>query len=404
MAVKYVTQPAFSVKLRNAVYNHFIDLDPTVGEATSLARSSQQIRAEFGSLCLASGHVEIPTEHVKSFLHVFFPHHFDSDPRFIPSNIDLSFVWLKSQDWLIGLHRLITIMHQYSLLKISWFRDITRIISTLESMNNRKLAKITSVETELRNTFYHHFIDLSPSTSDAASLACVNQQVHAEFTTLSLSRLYQGTTGVSFEHLPFFLHFFFTQYPNAVPKNVLYKFKVGLGKQGPRSIDCPTAPCWSLDLLKVVSVMRKYPLIKVVWDLSAGMNRYPVLSFDDTDIAYAVTNLRGMSARNFSKLSSIKLTLSESFKYERSFQPLRDQGWLVLNASLSIKSKKGMAGGSFDDFDTKCGGIDVELALKDSGDSEEERSDGEEHVSDDGPDDPESVDRTMPDLGDLTIF
>jgi len=151
---------------------------------------------------------------------------------------------------------------------------------------------ITNTRTELRNTFYHHFIDLSPSTNDAANLACVNQQVHAEFTTLYLSRLYQGTTGVPFEHIPFFLHFFFVQYPDAAPKNVRYKFNVGLGNPGPKSIDGDLASCWSLDLLKVVSVMRKYPLIEVVWDLGAGMGRYSAVSFDDTDIAYAVIELR----------------------------------------------------------------------------------------------------------------
>jgi len=38
--------------------------------------------------------------------------------------------------------------------------------------------------------------------------------------------------------------------------------------------------------------MRKYPLIEVVWDLGAGMGRYSAVSFDDTDIAYAVIELR----------------------------------------------------------------------------------------------------------------
>ncbi|KAI4614866.1 hypothetical protein J4E80_006370 [Alternaria sp. BMP 0032] len=135
-----------TTELRNAVYNHFIDLDPTVGEATALAHSSQQIRAEFGSLCLASGHVAIPTEHVKSFIHVFFPRHLKSRPRITPSTIDLSFDWVKSQDWLTGLQKLVTTMHRYSLLKISWFQDITMIISILESTDSREFETITSVE------------------------------------------------------------------------------------------------------------------------------------------------------------------------------------------------------------------------------------------------------------------
>ncbi|KAI4695620.1 hypothetical protein J4E81_005946 [Alternaria sp. BMP 2799] len=149
MAVKYVTQPACPVKLRNAVYNHFIDLDPTVGEATALARSSQQIRAEFGSLCLASGKVAIPAEHVEKFLHVFFPQHFDSKPQVIISTTDLSFDWLESRNWLSGLLKLVTIMHRYSRLKISWFKDITTIISILESMDIRKLKKMISVEYDI---------------------------------------------------------------------------------------------------------------------------------------------------------------------------------------------------------------------------------------------------------------
>ncbi|KAI4917475.1 hypothetical protein J4E85_009994 [Alternaria conjuncta] len=257
---------------------------------------------------------------------------------------------------------------------------------------------------ELRNTFYHHFIDLSPSTSDAANLACVNQQVHAEFTTLYLSRRYQGTTGLPFEHVPFFLHFFFVRYPDAAPKTVVYKFKVGLGNPTPKSIDFDTAPCWSLDLLKVVSVMRKYPLIKVVWDLGAGMGRYSAVSFDDTDIVYAVRNLRSMSSRHFSKLSSIRLTLSESPKELHNFQPFRVVTGPSLDASLSIKSKKGVTEDFFDKFDTNCGGINVELALEDSTDSNEESSDGEEDIPVDGHEDSESEDQVLPDLGDLILF
>jgi len=262
---------------------------------------------------------------------------------------------------------------------------------------------LTNTTTELRNTFYHHFIDLSPSTSDAANLACVNQQVHAEFTTLYLSRLYQGTTGIPFEHVPFFLHFF-VQYPDAATKTVLYKFNVGLGNPVPKSIDLNRAPCWSLDLLKVVSVMREYPLIEVVWDLGAGLGPCWAVSFDDTDVAHAIANLRCMSARHFSKLSSIRLTLSESPKGLHSFQPFRVVTGPALNASLMIELKKGVTDDFLDDFDTNCGGIDVEVVLEDSVDSDDESSDGEEDVSDDGPDDSESQDRTMPDLGDLIIF
>jgi len=263
---------------------------------------------------------------------------------------------------------------------------------------------LTYTRTELRNTFYHHFIDLSPSTSDAANLACVNQQVHAEFTTLFLIRVYQGTTGVPFEHVPFFLHFFFVQYPDMAPKTVLYKFNVGLGNPGPKGIDLDLAPCWSLDLLKVVSVMRKYPLIRVVWDLGAGMGRYSAVSFDDTDIAYAVTNLRCMSARNFSTLSSIRLTLSESPRELHSFQPFRVRTTLALDAGHSINLKKGVTEFCFEDIDTNRGGIDVEFALENSMNSDEENSDGEEDGPVDGHEDLDSEDRVMTDLGDLIIF
>ena len=263
---------------------------------------------------------------------------------------------------------------------------------------------LTNARTELRNTFYHHFIDLSPSTSDAANLACVNPQVHAEFTTLYLSRVYQGTTGVPFEHVPFFLHFFFAQYPDAVPKNVLYKFNVSLGNAGPKGVDLDLAPCWSMDLLKVVSVMRKYPLIEVVWDLGAGMGRYSAVSFDDTDIAHAVTNLRRMSAENFSKLSFVRLTLSESPKELHSFQPFRVVTGPALDASLMIEVKKGVTDEFLDYFDTNCGGIDVEVVLEDSVDSDDESSDGEEDDLVDGHEDSESEDQVLPDLGDLIIF
>ena len=150
--------------------------------------------------------------------------------------------------------------------------------------------------------------------------------------------------------------------------------------------------------------MRKYPLIEVVWDLSAGMERYSAVSFDDTDIAYTVIDLRYLNAQHFSKLSSIRLTLSESLKDLHSFQPFRVGTVVVLDASLSIKSKKGVTEDFFDDFDTNCGGIDIELALENSTDSDEESSDGEEDDPVDGHEDSESEDQVLPDLGDLIIF
>lgn len=112
-------------------------------------RSSQQIHAEFGSLCLASGKVAIPTELVDSFLDVFFPHSFGSGPRVISSSTDLTSDWLESQNWSSGLLKLVTIMHRHSLLRISWFKDITTIISILEGMNFRKFKSITSIEYDI---------------------------------------------------------------------------------------------------------------------------------------------------------------------------------------------------------------------------------------------------------------
>ncbi|KAI4638012.1 hypothetical protein J4E93_010480 [Alternaria ventricosa] len=501
-----------SGELRNAVYNHFIELDPTVGEATTLAHSSQQIRAEFGSLCLALGNFAIPEEHVDSFLDVFFPHGFECRRQYVHLRFDLSLNPSDSPDWSIDLLKLVSIMHHnYGLLlKISWFKDITTAISVLKNMDVQKLEKVRSVAFEmcglpldhpmsflprlgaflfvtmkafateeefhglgldhldgfinvrstweyfpfedtetsenedgdkdgdedgsddeeetsddgnddedggedtqetcedavekLRNTFYHHFIDLWPSTSDAANLACVNQQVHAEFTTLYLSRFYQGATGVPFEHVPFFLHFFFAQYPDAVPKNVLYKFNVGLGSPTPKSIDLDASPCWSLDLLKVVSVMREYPLIEVVWDLGAGMGRYSAVSFDDKDIAYAVTNLRCLDAQHYNQLSSVRLTLSESPRELHSFQPFQVGTTLALDARLWIELKNGVTEFCFEDIDTNCGGINVGFGSENSMDSDEQSSDGEEDDLVDGHEDSEGEDQVLPDLGDLIIF
>lgn len=108
-------------------------------------------------------------------------------------------------------------------------------------------------------------MNLRPLTGDAASVPCINQQIHAEFLTLYLHRMFENELGVLFGHVHEFLHSFFVAYPDSAPKDVPYKFAVGLGAS--KSDIEGVTPAWSLDLLKVVSAMRHYPLINVVWKL-----------------------------------------------------------------------------------------------------------------------------------------
>ncbi|KAI4917476.1 hypothetical protein J4E85_009995 [Alternaria conjuncta] len=189
-----------SGELRNAVYNHFIDLDPTVGEATALVRASQQIHTEFGSLCLASENFAIPEEHVNKFLHAFFPHSLNSRLQYVRRRFDLSLDPFDSEEWLGNLLQLVSIMHQQHRLrlKISRFREITTIISVFKNMDVRKLEKVRSVSFEMRTVPLDHPMSFLPRL---AAFVWVNMEAFAtEEDPYELGLNYEyGSINVRFE-------------------------------------------------------------------------------------------------------------------------------------------------------------------------------------------------------------
>jgi len=169
-------------------------------------RSSQQIRAEFGSLCLASGHVAIPTEHINKFLHAFFPRSLDPRLQFVRFRFDLSLNPLGSSDWSSDLLKIISIMHHNHrlLLKISWFKDITTIISVLESMDVRKLEKVRSVAFETCTVPSDHPISFLPRLNAFLSVTMKAFATEEESYELGLDH-FDGFINVRFdwEYFPF---------------------------------------------------------------------------------------------------------------------------------------------------------------------------------------------------------
>ncbi|KAI4947680.1 hypothetical protein J4E91_006502 [Alternaria rosae] len=209
---------------------------------------------------------------------------------------------------------------------------------------------------KLRNKIYEHFINLRPLTGDAASVACINQQFHAEFLTLYLHRMFENGVGVSFGHVHKFLHTFFVAYPDSAPKDVPYKFAVGLGAS--KSDIEGVTPAWSLDLLKVVSVMRRYPLINVIWKLVDDCKE---AAFQDIEVAYTVAALKEMSANRFEVLESAHLRLYDHELYKTI--PFAE---IEVEACLSLLLKKGATKQGVKSLEASRfrygrGGIEVEI-------------------------------------------
>ena len=281
----------------------------------------------------------------------------------------------------------------------------------------------------MRNTVYQHFIDYlrhqpeprvccnscslrrsrtisewtTPECSDgkASDLASVHQQIHAEFMTLYLHQAYKGGHRFLFNNLYYFLDLFFGRYPNSALRDVIYKFEVRFGtarnyQEGLKPAD------WSLDLLEVVSIMRRSPLISIAWNL---VDNFKEANLDDSGIAYAVSALKDMDVQLFEKLDSAKLALNNSFEPDG-----RQFGRSGVEAHLSPTLKEGATKKDVRAlqallYPTRCSGIEVEIRLRfdargirsdwgsypeeDCSSNEEDDSDGGEQVSDNGKDDPE---------------
>ncbi|KAI4695619.1 hypothetical protein J4E81_005945 [Alternaria sp. BMP 2799] len=227
---------------------------------------------------------------------------------------------------------------------------------------------------ELRNTVYQHFIDdldfqpetrlgcrpsqrrtpFGSSDNKASILASVHQQIHAEFMTLYLHQVYQGGRRLLFNNVHYFLDLFFGQYPNSALKEVTYKFEIRLGtaRHDPEGLMTD----WALDLLKVVSIMRRYPLISIAWNL---VDNFKEAMFDDSGVSYAVSALKDTDVQLLEKLDYVELALNNFFEPDQF-------GRVGVEAHLRLKFKKGATKQDVNSimsllYPTRCRGIEVEI-------------------------------------------
>ncbi|KAI4708278.1 hypothetical protein J4E89_006900 [Alternaria sp. Ai002NY15] len=241
------------------------------------------------------------------------------------------------------------------------------------------------------------------SDSKASDLASVHQQIHAEFMTLYLHQAYKGGRLLLLNNLYYFLDLFFGRYPNSALRDVTYKFEVRLGtaqhdREGLRAD-------WSLDLLEVVSIMRRYPLISIAWNL---VDSRKIATFDDSGVVYAVSALKEMDVQLFGKLSSVMLYLNNSIEPSQF-------GRTEVQADMPCVLKRGTTKQDVNRiksllYPSQCRGIEVEIRFEGSFrgwsdwesypeedwySNEEDGSDSAEKVSDNGEDSPESRDQIL---------
>ena len=289
----------------------------------------------------------------------------------------------------------------------------------------------------MRNTVYQHFIDdlkdepdsLPPgstlsqrrrlsqfgwSDGHALNLASVHRQIHAEFMTLYLHKVYHGGSRLSFDKVYCFLDLFFGQYPDSGLKEVSYQFEVRMGAAGDywnrRSSSSSSAgdyleADWSLDLLEVVSIMRHHPLISIAWNL---VDSFKEATFDDSGVVYAVSALKDMDVQLFGKLKSIMLYLNKSIE-PNQFGRAEIEAVMpcVLNRGATkqdVNSIKSLL------YPTRCRGIEVEISWEGSfrdwsdwesypeddwSSDEEDDSHSTKKGADNGEDGPESRDQIL---------
>jgi hypothetical protein len=103
-------------ELRNAIYEHLIDLEPSFDEAANLLWVNRQIRYEFGSLYLTQGNAMVPFNYLDSFLRVFFlsPANLVSKDVACKVCAELSSIGYA---YSLDLLEVVSVMRQYPLLK-----------------------------------------------------------------------------------------------------------------------------------------------------------------------------------------------------------------------------------------------------------------------------------------------
>jgi hypothetical protein len=87
---------------------------------------------------------------------------------------------------------------------------------------------------------------------EAANLACIHKQIHSEFGMLFILR---GNLRLKLEDLYKGLHHFFVRYPSSALEDLHCVIDVV----------APFFPSHSINVLAVVSVLHRYPLLRIVW-------------------------------------------------------------------------------------------------------------------------------------------
>ncbi|KAI4708281.1 hypothetical protein J4E89_006903 [Alternaria sp. Ai002NY15] len=118
------------MKLRNTVYNYFIDLGPSLCQNAQLLQVNRQIRSEFGSLYLNEGNATVPFDRLIPFLrYTFHPIASQKPIDFTCSfRVELSWsaaVWHESR-WILDLREVVSVMREHPLLNIEWDLNAAR--------------------------------------------------------------------------------------------------------------------------------------------------------------------------------------------------------------------------------------------------------------------------------------
>ncbi|KAI4917474.1 hypothetical protein J4E85_009993 [Alternaria conjuncta] len=149
-------------ELRNAIYEHFIDLNTCACDtnAINLLWVNRQIRAEFRSLYFSQGNAKVYLDGIASFLRAFIQ---------IPSTtlmlddvackirVELRGRQIDYKNWQIDLVDVILVMRQYPLLSIKWNLippghsethsdlGLAEYVSILKDMDDHEFAKLSSI-------------------------------------------------------------------------------------------------------------------------------------------------------------------------------------------------------------------------------------------------------------------
>ncbi|CAI9633575.1 unnamed protein product [Alternaria burnsii] len=105
-------------ELRNAIYEHFIDLMPSVKNAINLACVHKQIHSEFGVLFVLQSNLIIDFEDLNDFLHHFFVRCPNPALEDLHCYLRVESFWCSSNS--LDMLAVAAVLHEYPLFQIEW--------------------------------------------------------------------------------------------------------------------------------------------------------------------------------------------------------------------------------------------------------------------------------------------